>query len=338
MYLESSYVIHEDNFTETMDGITTLLTLLKREGNLTEAPICRAIILMSHFMIENVFWTTVKHVLNEQNIDQEIKEQIAEDYSQKIGISEAIEKWPFLLTGQNFDFSREPFASLVCLINERNDVTHSERVSYYSSYIDTFDGAASAYYTALECTKKIQKYLLGQPSIKYSEFEQVFSPPKKVLFQHALNYAKSNSIKYLSPQDYPENLKSLNEYKNSTISNIENEIEEYFGQALQDATEICQYSINATDYFIEAITNISEENKKEIAKKIAPLFRTLTLKKMIGKYGIRFGEVLPHVRLKIRRLRFGDHHGYMCMPTTEHLVVFLIGTADIILTDIINKA
>ena len=87
---------------------------------------------------------------------------------------------------KEFDFSGEPFSSMRCIIQERNDVTHQERGSYYSYYIDRYDGAASAYYTALECAKSIKKHFGEDPVQPYENFEKVFPAPSNVLFQKAL--------------------------------------------------------------------------------------------------------------------------------------------------------
>ena len=83
-----------------------------------------------------------------------------------------------------------------CLIKERNYIAHQDRISYYSHYIDNSKGAASAYFTALECAKAIRKHF-GQEhrNLTYDKFEKVFPPSSSDFFLKALNYARNNSIK-----------------------------------------------------------------------------------------------------------------------------------------------
>lgn len=340
--LECPTIIHEDNFTETMDGITTLLNIVKRDGNITYPPICRAIILLSHFMIENVFWNTVKELIKNNIIPQSVRDIVEDGFRRNIGIAEAIENWPEMLTGKRFNFeSDEIFASLLCLIKERNEIVHNERISYYSYYLDNFHGAASAYYTAIECAKKIQKHFKKDGDYKYSYYEKLFKPPKKILFQQALNEAKKNSINILDRSQIPKNIKSLEEYETVSRKKIMQVIVDIFGENYLDlfnnSLEKCEFSIFVTEYFINATKSLPEDEKLNISKKLKPLFFTLTKKKMVSCYGVRFGEVLPHIKLRIYRIPFNNHHGYMCMPCGDHLIIFIIDTSSIVISDFMEK-
>jgi hypothetical protein len=340
--IERSIVIHEDNFTETMDGITTLLKIIKSNGNITHAPICRSILLMSHFMIENVFWNTVEKYLQVNEVDLSTKNVIKTGFQNNIGIGKAMDEWPQMLVGRCFDFSHELFSSMRCLIKERNDLAHSDRVSYYSYYIDTYKGASSAYFTAIECAKAIQKHFNGIESRIYSEFEKEYPPPEKVLFQNALNWAKKNSIQLITKEEFPSQLKTLEHYKSCSHQKFDDVDSQLFGREyvnlFNNSTNKCEYLIKITNDFYDAVGQLNDEQKAIIAKKLSPLFCTLTKKKMMHHYGINFGEVLPHIKLKIKRIAYEKHHGYMCMPAEDLLIIFIINTNSIELTDIIKIA
>jgi len=340
--IESSYVIHEDNFTETMDGIVTLLRVIKSDGNISYPPLCRSILLMSCFMIENVFWNTIKRYISRNQVDQSLRNTIETELTNKIGFGKAIDNWPQLLIGNPFDFSTEPFSSLRTLVEERNDVAHSDRVSYYSYYIDTYEGASSAYYTALECAKAIQQQFNDPKMDIYSEFEKAFPPPEKIYFQRALSIAKKNSIPLLTQEEFPRELKTLEEYLSGSQNIFEDVASEIFGEQyielFNNSISICDYAINVSDYFYECVRDLEENQKEMIARKLSPLLRNLTMKKMVCCYGVRFGEVLPHVKLKIKRITYKNHHGYMCMPVEDDVIVFIINTNSIELTDLIKNA
>jgi len=244
--------------------------------------------------------------------------------------------------GEEPDFSTEPFTSLRCLIDERNDIAHSDRLSYYSYYIDTYEGVSSAYFTAIECAKAIQKHFHGPEGYSYSDFEKVFLPPENVHFQNALNIAKKKSIRLLEEHDFPNELKTLEEYRACPKYKLEDVVSEMFGdnfaELFSKSIDICDYAINVSKYFRDAVNQLSDHHKEATGKKISPLFRTLTKKKMSHYYGVKFGEVLPHVKLKIKRIAFQNHHGYMCMPFDKYLILFIIDTGSIELTDIIKNA
>ncbi len=340
--IESSYVIHEDNFTETMDGIVTLLRIIKSDGNISYPPLCRSILLMSCFMIENVFWNTIKKYIASNQVDQSVRDTIETELSNKIGLRKAMDNWPQLLTNHCFDFSTEPFSSLGTLVQERNDIAHSDRVSYYSYYIDNYDGASSAYYTALESAKAIQKHFNDPKNSIYAKFEKVFSPPRKILFQRAISTAKKNSIPLLTQEEFPCELKTLEEYVSSSQKIFDNVASELFGEnyteLFNDSISICEYKVNVSNYFYENLHDLNELQKEKVARKISLLLRNLTMKKMANGYGVRFGEVLPHVKLKIKRIAYKNHHGYMCMPVDDNLIVFIINTSSIELTDLVKNA
>jgi hypothetical protein len=334
-------VIHKDNFTETMDGIVTLLRIIKSDGNISYPPLCRSIMMMSCFMIENVFWNTVRNFVLNPAVNETVKNTIETELADKIGFGKAADTWPELLTGRKFDFSKEPFASLRVLVEERNDITHSDRISYYSYYIDTYEGASSAYFTALECAKAIEQHFNGEGSYSYSNFEKVFYPPEKILFQRVLNHAKKNSIQHLTATEFPQNLRSLEEYQSCSRRSFEEVASNIFGTDYEilfnSSLSACEYSIKVANYFQDSVYSLNETQKKLVASKLSPLFKNLTMKKMVHGYGVRFGEVLPHVKLKIKRLIFQDHHGYMCMPVRDDLLVFIIDTNSIELTDFIKN-
>ena len=340
--LESLYVIHEDNFTETMDGITTLFRVLDQEPNVSNAPLCRSIIIMATFMIENVFWNVIQKYREHNELHKCCSKIIEDGITNRIGISKAMTEWPELLVGKSFDYSFEPFTSTKCLIDERNDIIHSDRISYYSYFIDTQDGASAAYYTSLMSAKSIWKHFFGLENEIYNSFEKTFPPPKKTYFQSALNYAKKVSIRHLASKDKPIGLKTLDEYKGLSSKVYENVIDEVFGKEnkniIQSALDICEYPIKVTETFKNAFCNLSEDIKKSALKQLNPLFRTLTKKKMLANYGVNFGKALPHIKLDIKRIIFKNHHGYMCIPVKDYLLIFIIDTSTIELTDIIKNS
>ena len=339
--LESSYVIHEDNFTETMDGITTLFRVMDHDPNVSKAPLCRSIIIMATFMIENVFWNAIQKFRDENELHMCCLKIIQDGITNRIGISKAMIEWPELLVGVGFDYSAEPFASIKCLIDERNDIVHSDRISYYSYFIDTENGASAAYYTALMSAKSIWMHFFGIENEIYNSFETPFPPPTKVYFQSALNSAKKISIRHLNPKENPSELKTLDEYKVLSSKLYENIVDEIFGtenkDKIQKALEVCEYPIKVTELFKKSYRNLPNDHKKSALRMLSPLLRTLTKKKMRSCYGVNFGKALPHIKLDIKRIIFKNHHGYMCLPVNEYLLIFIIDTSTIELTDIIKN-
>ena len=122
----------------------------------------------------------------------------------------------------------------------------------------------------------------------------------------------------------------------------ENVIDEVFGKEnkniIQSALDICEYPIKVTETFKNAFCNLSEDIKQSALKQLNPLFRTLTKKKMLANYGVNFGKALPHIKLDIKRIIFKNHHGYMCIPVKNYLLIFIIDTSTIELTDIIKNS
>ena len=327
-----------------MDGITYLFKILKQDGNASKAPICRAIILMSHFMIENAFWNTTSKFLkaNTATIGQSIKNTIQNDKCKKIGMSKAIEQWPQLLTGKSFDFSHEPFSSMKCLIKERNDITHQDRISYYSYYIDSFNGATSAYFTALECAKKIRKHFDQDHNPIYSKFEKVFPPASNEFFQKALNNARNNSIIINYDKQILDKIKTLDCYNSAKLldfkENIKEIYKEDFNLIFSKLGIECEYHIDISKLFINKLAKVSTSKRKSIFQKLMSLFKALKRKRMLGKYGVAFGEVLPHIRLKINRIPFENHLGYMCMPSNNYSIIFIIHTDRVAVHDLMKIA
>lgn len=325
-----------------MDGITTLFRVMDHEPNISQAPLCRSIMIMSSFMIENVFWNAIEIFRAENKLHKCCLTILDTDTKKKIGISKAMAKWPDILVGKHFDYSSEPFTSTKCLIDERNKIVHSDRISYYSSYIDTVRGATAAYYTALMSAKSIWKHFFGHENEIYNSFETTFPPPEKIYFQNALNEAKKYSIRMLEPEEFPSALKSLDEYRCMTSEVCENIVDKIFGlqgvDIIGNAINECEYPIKLTETFKSAYKLLPKNVKESVLKNLTPLLKALKRKKLLSYYGVKFGEVLPHARLNIRRIKFKNHHGYMCLPAEEFLVIFIIDTSTIELTDIIKNA
>lgn len=333
-------VIHADNFTETMDGITTLIREMEDKPNILQASLCRCVMIMATIMIENVFWNAIKKFRKENELHKCCARIIDKGIADRIGVSKAMKEWPELIVGKGFD-SSEPFGSAMCLIYERNQIVHSSRLSYYSHYIETLDGAKAAYYTALMSAKSIWKHFFGVENEIYNSFEKTFPPPEEVYFQKVLNYAKKVSIPYLEEKEFPKRLKTLNEYKKLSSKVCDDIVNDVFGKGKHDtitrALEICDYPIKVTELFKKSYLNLTDDLKESVLKKLGPLFRTLTKQKIRYKGGVLLGEVLPHVKLGIMRIRFKNHGAYMCIPVEEFLVIFIIDNSTIELTDIIKK-
>jgi hypothetical protein len=339
--LESSIISHEDNFTETMDGITTLFRFMAHDPIISKAPLCRSIMIMATFMIENVFWNAIQKFRDENETHRCCSKIIQDGIDNRIGISKAMVDWPELLVGVRFDYSSEPFTSITCLIDERNNIVHSNRISYYSYFIDTENGASSAYYTALMSAKSIWRHFFGIENEIYNSFEKTFPSPSNIYFQSALNNAKKISIRHLDPKDNPSGLKTLDEYEGLSSKIYENIVDEIFEvenkDTIQKALEVCEYPIKVTELFKMSYSNLPSDIKISALKMLSPLLRTLTKKKMLSCYGVNFGKALPHIKLGIKRIMFKNHHGYMCLPIKKHLVIFIIDTSTIELTDIIEN-
>lgn len=175
-------IIHEDSWTETIEGIHYFLKLIdSQDDSVPKEPLNRVVIILSHYLVEVMFWDTVKNFVKEMNVD--LLEKVLSKLEGQTGFSRAIEEWPKMLTGKSFNLGDEPFQSLNSLIKYRNEIIHT-------NFLDQYASASSAYYSAVRISEEIEKHFFPTKAFHYKDWVKIFPPPIAKTFQQSFNEIK----------------------------------------------------------------------------------------------------------------------------------------------------
>lgn len=339
-------VLHENSYTETMDCIHYLLSLIgSQDDTVPERSLSRAVVTLSHYLAEIMFWDTVNNFI-EQNrciLSQNVISHIKSDTTlSRVSLSKAIEEWPVLLTSKSFNFNEEPFQSFIVLINHRNKLTHSNDLDMVSYHMESYESAASAYYTAMKISEEIEKHFFPGKDFHYKNWYESFPPSSKKTYQQTFNEANRIAISYNTLEEQvaidrkcgiPINYKT-DDFLNfrDVIRNERNEVSDIFDEAFQN----CNLEINSHTKFITSLSKIGSNLSKQIMYKIKTLLLNLNKQKVSIYFGIKFGEIIPHTRLKIKRLKSNKWPGFMRMKHSNLLLIFQIDKQSINIYDLIQ--
>jgi hypothetical protein len=340
-------VIHEDNYTETMDCIDYLLTSINSNDDaVPKMSLSRSIVTLSHYLAEVMFWSTVDNFVEKNKIilSTDVIEQVKPGTSLTlISLSKAIEEWPALLTNKGFDFDKEPFSSFKILIKYRNMLTHSNDYDIISYYLENYESASSAYYTAMKISEEIEKHFFPDKAFHYKIWYQTFPPPIEKTFQTAYNDAKKLAIPYNNVENQKRIdsiCKNSNNYQaqdyiliSDFLQTQSNDTNDIFNKVFQQ----CDLKIELHEKFINSLSTLDTSLFTNILYKIRKLLLNLNKRKIAGHFGIKFGEILPHTTLKIKRLKGDKWPGYMCMDHLNMLIIFKIDRESFKLIDLIKK-
>lgn len=119
----TSYSIY-DSWAELLAGTRLLLNLSEDQGRDTIAKInlLRLVLVSSHQMTEVMFFSQLGKRIKQQS--EVVKKLFEYDLEHRISFSNAIQKWPALITGRSLNFSSEPLQSMKSLSNHRNSAIH----------------------------------------------------------------------------------------------------------------------------------------------------------------------------------------------------------------------
>ena len=172
----TSYSIY-DSWAELLAGTRLLLNLSEDQGRDTIAKInlLRLVLVSSHQMTEVMFFSQLEKRIKQQS--EVVKKLFEYDLEHRISFSDAIQKWPALITGRSLNFGSEPLQSMKSLSNHRNSAIH------HTAKYPSGEFGESAFYTAIESSKAIFNHF-NQGTWNNSEYEKfvVKNKPKCSLY------------------------------------------------------------------------------------------------------------------------------------------------------------
>lgn len=141
-----------DSWAELLSGTRMLLDFAEEQGGGTiqEANLLRLVLVSSHQMNEVMFFSQI-----ETRMDQHpdpVKALFHYDMKRRISFSDALEKWPEVITGEKLDFSSEPLQSMNSLAKHRNAAIHHTATAPQANV------GESAFFTAIEASKAIYNH------------------------------------------------------------------------------------------------------------------------------------------------------------------------------------
>jgi len=179
--------IHEDSWTETLDLLNCFLDIIHDTSGRYDLPdesLRRMVIIMSHYLVEIMFWDTINKYLVFKN-DPILKESYKK--FKQSSFSKVIKIIPQEYTGVPFDFSVEPFQSLKILIKNRNLLIHNNSTEMIGT-------AEAAFHSAIKCSQKIWKHFFPNDSFRYEEWIKGIDL-KSTTFQQSYNKLRTHNEK-----------------------------------------------------------------------------------------------------------------------------------------------
>ncbi len=165
-----------DAWSETYIGahwlVTSTLPTHQYQADVHHGPLSQMVLLASHQLVEIMFFQCVKSIIDE---NPERFKEIEKSYD-TASFCLALEKWPEILTGLQFDLTQEPLKSVERLRKRRNATTHK------SSALTSIEMARSALFSAIEASKAITEHFIGESRFKYNPILNKYPLPREQWF------------------------------------------------------------------------------------------------------------------------------------------------------------
>lgn len=175
--LRINFEVH-DNWTQLLGGTRYLLDLIsnRNENKVISSDLLRLVIVSCSQMTEVMFFQQLEKLAKNKSDDAFMLFQY--DLKNRITFSEAMRKWPGILTSQPLDKSSEPMQSMDVLRGLRNlAIHHTAKTPGTNSQI-----GESAFFTAIESSKYFYEKLENSTwaESEYYKFTLKYAPQTDV--------------------------------------------------------------------------------------------------------------------------------------------------------------